>query len=297
MNNNQNQNQPHLRNKKITRFIVFIMQIIGKKLMQYFYCTEDPDNFNKTKQLAIGSFSPEYFERYRYTVGDLIYLSDGFAKIELELLISQNYFPSRENLKAEIKLKSRCSFYVTLLRLILETIIILIILIDKTVSDEFYCLDKLYEDTNFFNNNNNSNSTIINDNITSNEANITIYNKITLINNSFWYCNLGKCIVIKKKWRLSKMIRIVHIIFFYGIILGYEYYLFFTLKRIIIKSIYKLFFYNILGYICLIWIFCLNFNDDKICSASKINNNQFVKEMKKEYDLFILLVNIIYSLL
>ena len=115
--------------------------------------------------------------------------------------------------------------------------------------------------------------------------------------NAFWYCNLGKCIVIKNNWRRSKIIRIAHIILFYGIILGYEYYLFLTLNRIIIKSIYILFAYNILGYICLIYIFYLNFNDDKICSASKINNNQFVKEMKKEYDLFILLVNIIYSLL
>ena len=295
-NQNQNQNQAHLRCEILTRFFVFIMQIIGKKLMQYFYCTEDPNNFNQT-QLAIRNFSPEYFERYRYTVGDLIYLSDGFAKKELELLIDQNYVPSREGLKRAINEKSRCSFYVTLLRLILETIIIFIILIDKIVSDEFYCLDKLYEDNNFFNNNNNSNSIMIKNNITSNKTNTTNYNNITFIKNAFWYCNLGKCIVIKNNWRRSKIIRIAHIILFYGIILGYEYYLFFTLKRIIIKSIYILFAYNILGYICLIYIFYLNFNDDKICSASKINNNQFVKEMKKEYDLFILLVNIIYSLL
>ena len=172
----------------------------------------------------------------------------------------------------------------TLLRLILETIIIFIILIDKIVSDEFYCLDKLYEDNNFFNNNNNSNSIMIKNNITSNKTNTTNYNNITFIKNAFWYCNLGKCIVIKNNWRPSKIIRIAHIILFYGIILGYEYYLFLTLNRIIIKSIYILFAYNIFGYICLVWIFCPNFNDDKICSASKINNNQFVKEMKKEYD-------------
>ena len=294
---NNNQNQAHIINNRITRFIVFIMQIIGKKLMQYFYCTEDPDNFNQVNPLKIGQFSPEYFERYRYIVGDLIYLSDGFAEIELESLINQSYVPCRKGLINAINFKSRCSFYVTFLRLILETIIILIILIYKTVSDEFYCLNEFYRDTNLFNINDDLNITIINQNITFNEASTTNYNKITFINNSFWYCNLGKCRVIKKKWRSSKIIRILHIIFFYGIILGYEYYLFFTLKRIVIKNIYILFLYNMLGYFCLFYIFYLNFNDNKICSASKINNNEFVKEMKKEYELFILLVNIIYSLL
>ena len=267
--------QNNIRNKKITTFIVFIMQIIGKKSVIYFYCTEDPDKFNTQNPKKGEDFSPEYLEKYRSVVGDLIYLSDDFATVELELSIQGGFVPNRPNLQSGIQKKSLCSFYLTILRLIIETIILLIILIDKIVSDEFYCLNEVFEDIKIINNN--TLNTIINNNVTSDETSTTNYNNITFISKTdtkfFWYCKLGKCKVKKKKWRLSKIIRVLHIIFFYCLILGYQYYLFFTLERITINNIYILFIYNIIGYICLILIFYLNYTDDKICSVSKIDNN------------------------
>ena len=86
-------------------------------------------------------------------VRDLIYLSDDFAKVELEISIKKNFIPKRRNLQSAIKKKTLCSFYLTILRLIIETIIILIILIDKIVSDEFLCLNEVLEDIKIINNN------------------------------------------------------------------------------------------------------------------------------------------------
>ena len=141
-------------------------------------------------------------------VRDLIYLSDDFAKVELEISIKKNFIPKRPNLQSAIKKKTLCSFYLTILRLIIETIIILIILIDKIVSDEFLCLNEVLEDIKIINNN--TLNTIINNNITSYETSTTNYNNITFISNTdikfFWYCNLGKCKVKTKKWRLSKLL-------------------------------------------------------------------------------------------
>ena len=115
-----NTTQNNIRNNIITTFIVFIMQIIGKKLMKYFYCTENPDKVNSQNPVKGEDFSPEYLERYSSVVGDLIYLSDDFAKVEFEISIKKNSIPNRSNLKSAIKEKSLSSFYLTILRLILK---------------------------------------------------------------------------------------------------------------------------------------------------------------------------------
>ena len=338
---NNNEKNDYIRNNIITTFIIHLMDIIGKSLVNYFYLPKGVEGFNIVNPKFFPKFSEKDIDIFKYDVRDLEYLSNDFATLVPYTLNNKTSPPNRNSLISTIKGKPCNYFYQTILRLFLKTTLLVIIIYYKIVSPEYYCLDDLYEDVKVNDNNNLINS--INNNITFNDTTLlynnnndyknssnNTYNNSIGLNNTrndnifynnksfnnkeldssiskkktlnslfedFWYCKIGKCKVVKKRFSIAKILRIVHIICFYLLLNFYEHYLFFSLKRLATDNIYILFVYKIIGYFLLIYIFYLNFNDDKICSCSKTNQHVFVKENNREYNIFILLVNFIYSLL
>lgn len=288
-----------IRESVINQGVVFIMEFISKKEMSYFYYPDKAKKFKKDNKKLINELSEEEIILYNYDVKDLLFLSGYFAEIESIIKITnQRYIPNRQSLIQNLKLsKNRKYYWLTLLMLIMKTIILFAVIIYSIKNSiEYHCIDEVYS-KNFNNINNSTFYSTINDNKTLNNSsfNNTINNK-TILNDSFWYCGNGKCQVEIKKWRMAKILSFILLFGYYFLILIYEYYLFFTFKRIII-NIYWILIYKLLVYGIIISIFILNYKDDKICGMSKSNKALFFKETNDVYNILILLFNFLLSLI
>jgi len=288
-----------IRESVINQGVVFIMEFISKKEMSYFYYPDKAKKFKKDNKKLINELSEEEIILYNYDVKDLLFLSGYIAEIESIIKITnQRYIPNRQSLIQNLKLsKNRKYYWLTLLMLIMKTIILFAVIIYSIKNSiEYHCIDEVYS-KNFNNINNSTFYSTINDNKTLNNSsfNNTINNK-TILNDSFWYCGNGKCQVEIKKWRMAKILSFILLFGYYFLILIYEYYLFFTFKRIII-NIYWILIYKLLVYGIIISIFILNYKDDKICGMSKSNKALFFKETNDVYNILILLFNFLLSLI
>ena len=288
-----------IRESVINQGVIFIMEFISKKEMSYFYYPDKAKKFKKDNKKLINELSEEEIILYNYDVKDLLFLSGYIAEIESIIKITnQRYIPNRQSLIQNLKLsKNRKYYWLTLLMLIMKTIILFAVIIYSIKNSiEYHCIDEVYS-KNFNNINNSTFYSTINDNKTLNNSsfNNTINNK-TILNDSFWYCGNGKCQVEIKKWRMAKILSFILLFGYYFLILIYEYYLFFTFKRIII-NIYWILIYKLLVYGIIISIFILNYKDDKICGMSKSNKALFFKETNDVYNILILLFNFLLSLI
>ena len=288
-----------IRESVINQGVVFIMEFISKKEMSYFYYPDKAKKFKKDNKKLINELSEEEIILYNYDVKDLLFLSGYIAEIESIIKITnQRYIPNRQSLIQNLKLsKNRKYYWLTLLMLIMKTIILFAVIIYSIKNSiEYHCIDEVYS-KNFNNINNSTFYSTINDNKTLNNSsfNNTINNK-TILNDSFWYCGNGKCQVEIKKWRMAKILSFILLFGYYFLILIYEYYLFFTFKKIII-NIYWILIYKLLVYGIIISIFILNYKDDKICGMSKSNKALFFKETNDVYNILILLFNFLLSLI
>ena len=288
-----------IRESVINQGVVFIMEFISKKEMSYFYYPDKAKKFKKDNKKLINELSEEEIILYNYDVKDLLFLSGYIAEIESIIKITnQRYIPNRQSLIQNLKLsKNRKYYWLTLLMLIMKTIILFAVIIYSIKNSiEYHCIDEVYS-KNFNNINNSTFYSTINDNKTLNNSsfNNTINNK-TILNDSFWYCGNGKCQVEIKKWRMAKILSFILLFGYYFLILIYEYYLFFTFKRIII-NIYWILIYKLLVYGIIISIFILNYKDDKICGMSKSNKALFFKETNDVYNILMLLFNFLLSLI
>lgn len=288
-----------IRESVINQGVVFIMEFISKKEMSYFYYPDKAKKFKNDNKKLINELSEEEIILYNYDVKDLLFLSGYIAEIESIIKITnQRYIPNRQSLIQNLKLsKNRKYYWLTLLMLIMKTIILFAVIIYSIKNSiEYHCIDEVYS-KNFNNINNSTFYSTINDNKTLNNSsfNNTINNK-TILNDSFWYCGNGKCQVEIKKWRMAKILSFILLFGYYFLILIYEYYLFFTFKRIII-NIYWILIYKLLVYGIIISIFILNYKDDKICGMSKSNKALFFKETNDVYNILILLFNFLLSLI
>ena len=288
-----------IRESVINQGVVFIMEFISKKEMSYFYYPDEANYFKDHNTKFINELGEEEIILYNYDVKDLLFLSGYIAEIESIIKITnQRYIPNRQSLIQNLKLsKNRKYYWLTLLMLIMKTIILFAVIIYSIKNSiEYHCIDEVYS-KNFNNINNSTFYSTINDNKTLNNSsfNNTINNK-TILNDSFWYCGNGKCQVEIKKWRMAKILSFILLFGYYFLILIYEYYLFFTFKRIII-NIYWILIYKLLVYGIIISIFILNYKDDKICGMSKSNKALFFKETNDVYNILILLFNFLLSLI
>lgn len=288
-----------IRESVINQGVVFIMEFISKKEMSYFYYPDKAKKFKNDNKKLINELSEEEIILYNYDVKDLLFLSGYIAEIESIIKITiKEYIPNRQSLIQNLKLsKNRKYYWLTLLMLIMKTIILFAVIIYSIKNSiEYHCIDEVYS-KNFNNINNSTFYSTINDNKTLNNSsfNNTINNK-TILNDSFWYCGNGKCQVEIKKWRMAKILSFILLFGYYFLILIYEYYLFFTFKRIII-NIYWILIYKLLVYGIIISIFILNYKDDKICGMSKSNKALFFKETNDVYNILILLFNFLLSLI
>lgn len=288
-----------IRESVINQGVIFIMEFISKKEMSYFYYPDKAKKFKNDNKKLINELSEEEIILYNYDVKDLLFLSGYIAEIESIIKITnQRYIPNRQSLIQNLKLsKNRKYYWLTLLMLIMKTIILFAVIIYSIKNSiEYHCIDEVYS-KNFNNINNSTFYSTINDNKTLNNSsfNNTINNK-TILNDSFWYCGNGKCQVEIKKWRMAKILSFILLFGYYFLILIYEYYLFFTFKRIII-NIYWILIYKLLVYGIIISIFILNYKDDKICGMSKSNKALFFKETNDVYNILILLFNFLLSLI
>ena len=288
-----------IRESVINQGVIFIMEFISKKEMSYFYYPDEANYFKDHNTKFINELGEEEIILYNYDVKDLLFLSGYFAEIESIIKITnQRYIPNRQSLIQNLKLsKNRKYYWLTLLMLIMKTIILFAVIIYSIKNSiEYHCIDEVYS-KNFNNINNSTFYSTINDNKTLNNSsfNNTINNK-TILNDSFWYCGNGKCQVEIKKWRMAKILSFILLFGYYFLILIYEYYLFFTFKRIII-NIYWILIYKLLVYGIIISIFILNYKDDKICGMSKSNKALFFKETNDVYNILILLFNFLLSLI
>ena len=282
-----------IRESVINQGVIFIMEFISKKEMSYFYYPDEANDFKTYNTKLINELSEEEIILYNYDVKDLLFLSGYFAEIESIIKITiKEYIPNRQSLIQNLKLsKNRKYYWLTLLMLIMKTIILIAVIIYSIKNSiEYHCIDEVYS-KNFNNINNSTFYSTINNNKTLNNSsfNNTINNK-TILNDSFWYCGNGKCQVEIKKWRMAKILSFILLFGYYFLILIYEYYLFFTFKRIII-NIYWILIYKFLVYSIIISIFILDYNDDKICGISKSNKTLFFKEINDVYNIYILLFN------
>ena len=288
-----------IRESVINQGVIFIMEFISKKEMSYFYYPDEAKEFKNDNKKLINELSEEEIILYNYDVKDLLFLSGYIAEIESIIKITiKKYIPKRQSLIQNLKLsKNRKYYWLTLLMLIMKTIILFAVIIYSIKNSiEYHCIDEVYS-KNFNNINNSTFYSTINDNKTLNNSsfNNTINNK-TILNDSFWYCGNGKCQVEIKKWRMAKILSFILLFGYYFLILIYEYYLFFTFKRIII-NIYWILIYKLLVYGIIISIFILNYKDDKICGMSKSNKALFFKETNDVYNILILLFNFLLSLI
>ena len=288
-----------IRESVINQGVIFIMEFISKKEMSYFYYPDEAKKFKNDNKKLINELSEEEIILYNYDVKDLLFLSGYIAEIESIIKITnQRYIPNRQSLIQNLKLsKNRKYYWLTLLMLIMKTIILFAVIIYSIKNSiEYHCIDEVYS-KNFNNINNSTFYSTINNNKTLNNSsfNNTINNK-TILNDSFWYCGNGKCQVEIKKWRMAKILSFILLFGYYFLILIYEYYLFFTFKRIII-NIYWILIYKLLVYGIIISIFILNYKDDKICGMSKSNKALFFKETNDVYNILILLFNFLLSLI
>ena len=288
-----------IRESVINQGVIFIMEFISKKEMSYFYYPDKANDFKTYNKKFINELSEEEIILYNYDVKDLLFLSGYIAEIESIIKITiKEYIPNRQSLIQNLKLsKNRKYYWLTLLMLIMKTIILIAVIIYSIKNSiEYHCIDEVYS-KNFNNINNSTFYSTINDNKTLNNSsfNNTINNK-TILYDSFWYCGNGKCQVEIKKWRMAKILSFILLFGYYFLILIYEYYLFFTFKRIII-NIYWILIYKLLVYGIIISIFILNYKDDKICAMSKSNKALFFKETNDVYNILILLFNFLLSLI
>ena len=226
-----------IRESVINQGVIFIMEFISKKEMSYFYYPDEAKEFKNDNKKLINELSEEEIILYNYDVKDLLFLSGYIAEIESIIKITiKKYIPKRQSLIQNLKLsKNRKYYWLTLLMLIMKTIILFAVIIYSIKNSiEYHCIDEVYS-KNFNNINNSTFYSTINDNKTLNNSsfNNTINNK-TILNDSFWYCGNGKCQVEIKKWRMAKILSFILLFGYYFLILIYEYYLFFTFKRIII---------------------------------------------------------------
>ena len=266
--------------------IIFLILFFKKdKLFIFFYLPEQSQEYISRNTKLKKDFLDTDLDNYEFAVCDIKLLDSKYKNLEATLMANPYYIPNRSNLIFHIQ-KLPSYFFKPLLKIILQTIGFISILIYLILLKEYYCINDIYFDINDIENNNINNTTINNNN-----------KKNQILNNAFWYCKLGKCQVkILKEWSKTKIYRICHFIIFYGLIIFYKYFHLLTFKKLPIK-LWILVIIKIGKYLSLLYLFILKYKDDKICSESKGNKNEYLKESLNDYDLIYLLINLVLEIL
>ena len=105
---NNNENNDRVRNNIITTFIIHIMFIIGKSLMNYFYLPKGVEDFNNINPKSFPDFWEKDIDIFKYDVKDLVYLSNDFATLALYTL---REIANRSNLIKAIK-ENHVNFFI-----------------------------------------------------------------------------------------------------------------------------------------------------------------------------------------